>query len=224
MRIERHELRRFSKRTMALVTSVNDEHHAQRLRHILDAQSDVLDALNTMTKVQFDRNQECIEIIYDLYTDALLFSHRGKTLAPASHHKYHTYYMVFKDLEEIINRQYSKSRREHNKIKSLSCPYCDVSLDYYSSPPPMYDPPTTTRSNSPQSPAYSLTKDDESSSTSSSEGIPAPPPPLISSTHVALLHDEDLDDLNLKHLDIHKILKATNDQLTSEIHVDRAKN
>jgi acetolactate synthase small subunit len=50
MRIERHELRRFSTRTI-----VNDEHHAQRLRHILDAQSDVLDVLNAMTKVHIDR-------------------------------------------------------------------------------------------------------------------------------------------------------------------------
>ncbi len=81
---------------MTPVTSFNDEHHAQRLRHILDAQSDVLDALNAMTKVHIDRTQGCIEILYDICTDALLFSHRGKNLAPASHPKYHTYYMVFR--------------------------------------------------------------------------------------------------------------------------------
>jgi hypothetical protein len=129
MRLERHELRRFSKRTLASITSNNEEHHAQRLRNILDVQSDVLDTLNAMTKVHVDKTSECIEILYDLYTDALLFCHRGKTLAPASHPKYHCYYMVFKDLKEIIHRQYSKAQREHKKIKALSCPYCDVPLD-----------------------------------------------------------------------------------------------
>ena len=209
MRLDRHELRRFSTRTMAPVTSVHDEHHAQRLRHILDAQSDVLDALNAMTKVHIDRTQECIEILYDVYTDALLFSHRGKNLAPASHPKYHTYYMVFKDLEEIINRQYSKALREHTKIRSLSCPHCDVPLNYFSSPPPMYDPPTKTRSSSPQSPAYSPTKDDDTSSTSSTEGVPeAPKSPRPSI--LTILRDHDPDELNLQHLDIDKILKETN--------------
>ena len=207
MRIERHELRRFSKRTMAPVTSVNEEHHTQRLRHILDVQSDVLDALNAMTKVHIDKNPECIEILYDLYTDALLFSHRGKHLAPASHPKYHTYYMVFKDLEEIINRQYSKALREHKKIRSLSCPHCDVPLDYYSSPPPMYDPP---RSESPQSPAYTPTKDDDTSSTSSSEGVPeAPKSPKPSILQILSNHD-DTDELKLQHLNIEKILQQTN--------------
>ena len=209
MRIERHELRRFSKRTMAPVTSVNEEHHTQRLRHILDVQSDVLDALNAMTKVHIDKSPECIEILYDLYTDALLFSHRGKHLAPASHPKYHTYYMVFKDLEEIINRQYSKAFREHKKIRSLSCPHCDVPLDYYSSPPPMYDPP---RSDSPQSPAYTPTKDEDTSSTSSSEseGVPEAPKSPKPSILTILRDHDDLDELKLQHLDIEKILHETN--------------
>jgi hypothetical protein len=76
-----------------------------------------------------------MEILYDLYTDALLLSHRGKTLAPASH------YMVFKDLEEIIHRQYSKAQRDRQKIASLTCPYCDLPVDYLRSPPPDYNPP-----------------------------------------------------------------------------------
>ncbi len=38
-----------------------------------------------MTKVHVNKTKECMEIIYDLYIDALLFSHRGKNLAPASH-------------------------------------------------------------------------------------------------------------------------------------------
>jgi hypothetical protein len=122
MRLESHELRRFSKRTFAPMTKDNEAHHAQRLQHILDVQSDVLDTLNAMTKVHIDKTDECLEIIYDLYQDALLFSHRGKHLAPASHPKYHTYYMVFKDLEEIIYRQYSKFQREQAKIKALCCP------------------------------------------------------------------------------------------------------
>jgi hypothetical protein len=104
MRLER---RRFSKRTLAApMTKDSEEHHAQHLQHILeDVQSDVFDALNAMTKVHIDKTDECLEILYDLYQDALLFSHRGKHIAPASHPKYHTYYMVFKDLEEIIHRQ-----------------------------------------------------------------------------------------------------------------------
>jgi hypothetical protein len=64
-------------------------HHDQRLRNILDAQSDVLDTLNAMTKVHIDKTDECMEILYDLYTDPMMFSHRGKILAPSSHSKYH---------------------------------------------------------------------------------------------------------------------------------------
>jgi hypothetical protein len=66
MRLERHELRRFSKRTLAPMTKDNEQHHAQRLQHILDVQSDVLDALNAMTKVHIDKTDECLEILYDL--------------------------------------------------------------------------------------------------------------------------------------------------------------
>ncbi len=139
------------------------EHHAQLLRHILDAQSDVLNALNAMTKIHIDKSDECMEILYDLYTDALLFSHRGKTLAPASHDKYHCYYMVFKDLEEIIHRQYSKAHREHKKIATLCFQYFDLPIDYFRSPPPEYNPPTKqetrsrSKSRSPSSPRYSPT-------------------------------------------------------------------
>jgi hypothetical protein len=43
MRLERHELRSFSKRTLAPITSTNEEHHASRLRNILDVQSDALE-------------------------------------------------------------------------------------------------------------------------------------------------------------------------------------
>ena len=161
-----------------------------------------------MTKVHVDKSTECIEILHDLYTDALLFCHRGKTLAPASHPKYHCHYMVFKDLEEIINRIYSKAQREQKKIQALSCPYCDVPLDYFNSPPPEYNPPSPPRSQSPQSPAFSPTKDDDSSSTSSSEGVPeapkAPKPSLLT-----ILQNHDLEELNLQHLDIDKILKET---------------
>ncbi len=192
------------------VTSINEEHHARRLRNILDVQSDALDSINAMTRVHVDKTTECIEILYDLYTDALLFCHRGKTLAPTSHPKYHCYYMVFKDLEEIINRIYSKAQREHKKIQALSCPYCDIPLDYFHSPPPEYNPPSPPRFQSPQSPAFSPTKDDDSSSTSSSEaeGVPAAPQPRQPSL-LTLLKDHDPDDINLQHLDIDKILKAT---------------
>ncbi len=116
--------------------------------------------------------------------------------------------MVFKDLEEIINRIYSKAQRQHKKIQALSCPYCDIPLDYFPSPPPEYNPPSPPRSQSPQSPAFSPTKDDNSSSTSSSEGIPAAPQPRQPSL-LTLLKDHDSDDINLQHLDIDKILKAT---------------
>jgi hypothetical protein len=208
MRLERHELRRFSKRTLAPVTSINAEHHEHRLRNILDVQSDVLDSINAMTKVHVDKTQECIEILYDLYTDALLFCHRGKHLAPASHPKYHCYYMVFKDLEEIINRIYSKAQRAQKKIQALSCPYCDIPLDYFNSPPPEYNPPSRPRSQSPQSPAFSPTQDDDSSSTSSSEGVPDAPHPRQPSL-LTILEDHDSDDIQLQHLDIDKILKAT---------------
>jgi hypothetical protein len=91
IRLKRHELRRFSQRNTASVSTNKAKHHAQRLTNILDAKSDVLDALNAMTKVHIDKIDECIEILYDIYTDALLFSHRGKHLAPASHPKYHCY-------------------------------------------------------------------------------------------------------------------------------------
>jgi hypothetical protein len=220
MRLERHELRRHADAHLVPNTKEGRAHHAQRLQSILNAQSDVLDTLNAMTKVHVDKTKECMEIIYDLYTDALLFSHRGKNLAPASHPKYHCYYMVFKDLEEIIHRQYSKSQREHTKIRTLCCPYCDVQLDYFKSPPPPYDPPTNPpeppRSDSPSSPQYSPRPGSSpSSSSSSDDGIPEPPK-LISSTHVALLGEEDLDDLNLQHLDVRKILKKTHAQLTTD--------
>ena len=209
MRLERHELRRFSKRTLAPITSINEEHHANRLRNILDVQSDALDSINAMTKIHVDKTPECIEILYDLYTDALLFCHRGKHLAPASHPKYHCYYMVFKDLEEIINRLYSKAQREQKKITALSCPYCDVPVDYFNSPPPEYNPPSPPRSKSPQSPAYSPTNNDDSTSTSSSEGVPeAPKEPRPSI--LTILRDHEPDDLNLQHLDIEKILMETN--------------
>jgi hypothetical protein len=158
-----------------------------------------------------------MEIIYDLYTDALIFSHRGKILAPSSHPQFHCYYMVFKDLEEIIHRQYSKSQREHTKIRSLCCPYCDVPLDYFKSPPPSYDPPhnppspPSSSSKSRSSPEYSPTKAFSSSSSSSSdtedEQVPEPPPKIASSTHVALLDEKDIDDLNLQHLDVRKIIR-----------------
>jgi hypothetical protein len=222
MRLERHELRRHSIRSVPSALS-NDgtDHHTQRLRNILDAQSDVLDALNAMTKIHIDKTAECMDILYDLYTDALLFSHRGKTLAPASHNKYHCYYMVFKDLEEIIHRQYSKAQREHRKIASLNCPYCDLPVDYFRSPPPDYNPPKRTlkdkrsrsrsvsrspQQGSPQSPRYLPTGDaSSSSSSSSSDGIPPPPKMPAPSTHVALLNLNDNDnihDLQLQHLDI----------------------
>jgi hypothetical protein len=162
MRLVRHEQRRHADAHLVPNTKEGRAHHAQRLQSILDAQSDVLDTLNAMTKVHVDKTKECMEIIYDLYTDALLFSHRGKNLAPASHPKYHCYYMIFKDLEELIHRQYSKSQREHTKIRTLCCPYCDVPLDYFKSPPPPYDPPSNPpaplRSDSPSSPRYSPTQ------------------------------------------------------------------
>jgi hypothetical protein len=217
MRLERHELRRFSKRTLAPMTKDNEQHHAQRLQHILDVQSDVLDALNAMTKVHIDKTDECLEILYDLYQDALLFSHRGKHLAPASHPKYHTYYMVFKDLEEIIHRQYSKAQREQAKIKALCCPYCDIHLDYFSSPPPSYNPPVTEKSPKPASPRRASPPYTPTSDTSDDDDIPNPPPRIVSSTHVALLGEEDLDNLNLQHLDIRKILAKTSDQLTTDL-------
>ena len=217
MRLVRHELRRHADTHLVPKTKEGREHHAATLQSILDAQSDVLDTLNAMTKVHVDRSKECMEIIYDLYTDALLFSHRGKILAPSSHPQFHCYYMVFKDLEEIIHRQYSKSQREHTKIRSLCCPYCDVPLDYFKSPPPSYDPPhnppspPSSSSKSRSSPEYSPTKAFSSSSSSSSdtedEQVPEPPPKIASSTHVALLDEKDIDDLNLQHLDVRKIIR-----------------
>jgi hypothetical protein len=213
MRLVRHEQRRFSDKPLAL-SKEGHNHHAVRLRHILDAQSDVLDALNAMTKIHIDTSVECIQIMYDLYMDALNFSHRGKTLAPASNPQYHCYYLVFKDLEEIINRQYSKAQRQHEKLKKLCCPYCEVPIDYFRSPPPLYNPPPRPKSASPRrassSPEYSPTAQNSSSS-SSSDGIPSPPPPRIvrSCTHVALLDKDEADDLQLQHLDIRKIIKCT---------------
>jgi hypothetical protein len=67
MRLERHELRRHSVRSVPSALS-NDgtDHHDQRLRNILDAQSDVLDALNAMTKIHIDKTAECMDILYDL--------------------------------------------------------------------------------------------------------------------------------------------------------------
>ncbi len=167
-----------------------------------------------MTKIHIDTSVEYIQIMYDLYMDALNFSHRGKTLAPASNPQYYRYYLVFKDLEEIINRQYSKAQRQHEKMKKLCCLYCEVPIDYFRSPPPLYNPPPRRRSRSPSkspsSPAYSPTAK-SSSSSSSSDGIPSPPPPRIvrSRTHVALLNEIEADDLQLQHLDIRKIIKCT---------------
>jgi hypothetical protein len=184
MRLVRHEQRRFSDKPLVL-SKDGQNHHALRLRHILDAQSDV--ALNAMTKIHIDTSVECIQIMYDLYMDALNFSHRGKTLARASSSspQYHCYYLVFKDLEEIINRQYSKAQRQHEKMKKLCCPYCEAPRPKSQSPRP-----------SPSSPAYSLTVK-SSSSSSSSDGIPSPQPPRIvrSRTHVALLDETETDDL-----------------------------
>ena len=232
MRLVRHELRRHSKRSTSPLSNDGKEYHAQRLRHILDAQSDVLDALNAMTKIHIDKSEECMEILYDLYNDALLFSHRGKTLAPASHDKYHCYYMIFKDLEEIIHRQYSKAHREHQKIATLCCQYCDVPIDYFRSPPPDYNPPkqeprSRSQSRSPSSPRYSPTSPhrdrDESprrAESSSSEDIPPPPKMPKPSTHVALLNlneGESIDDLKLQYLDIRKILKTTDTGGTREL-------
>jgi hypothetical protein len=132
--------------------------------------------------------------------------------------------MVFKDLEEIIHRQYSKSQREHTKIRSLCCSCCDVPLDYFKSPPPSYDPPNNPpsppSSKSRSSPEYSPAKAFSSSSSSSSdaedEGIPDPPPKIVSSTLVALLDKDDIDDLNLQHLEVRKILRKNRGQLTTE--------
>jgi hypothetical protein len=138
--------------------------------------------------------------------------------------------MVFKDLEEIINRQYSKAQREHKKMSTLNCPYCDLPVDYYrTSPPPDYDPPKRTTHNkrtksrsvsrspkrgSPQSPQFSPTGVDATSSSSSSSSDDLPPPPRMPppTTHVALLNlndNDNINDLQLQHLDIRKILKTT---------------
>jgi hypothetical protein len=177
-----------------------------------------------MAKIHIDKSAECMDILYDLYTDTLLFSHRGKTLAPASHNKYHCYYMVFKDLEEIIRRQYSNPQREHRKIASLSCPYCDIPVDYFRSPPPDYNPAkrqlkekrsiSRSVSRSPQSPRYSPTGAASSSSSSSSDGIPSPPKMPAPGTHVALLN---LKTTDIQHLDIRKILKTTDTAGTREL-------
>jgi hypothetical protein len=222
-------MRRHANRPASPLSNDSKEHHAQRLRHILDAQSDVLDALNAMTKIHIDKSAECVEILYDIYTDALLFSHRGKTLAPASHNKYHCYYMVFKDLEETIHRKYSKAQREHKKIADLCCQYCDLPIDYFRSPPPEYNPPkeqetrprSRSRTRSPTSPRYSPTgARSESSSSSDSDDIPPSPKMPKPSTHVALLNLNDgdnINDLQLQHLDIRKILKTTDTGSTREL-------
>jgi hypothetical protein len=193
--VVRHEQCRLSDKPLALFKE-GQHHHAFRLRHFLDAQPDVLDALNAMTEIHIDTSVECIQIMYDLYMDALNFSHRGKTMAPASHPQYHCYYLVFKDLEEIINRQYSKAQRQHEKMKKLCCPYYEVPIDYFRSPPPLYNPPPRPRSRSPSKnpsfPAYSPTAK-SSSLSSSTDGIPSLPPPRIvrSRTHVALLNETE---------------------------------
>ena len=221
MRLERHELRRFTTKPLVPNTNLLD-HHAQRLKHILDTQADVLDTLNAMTKIHIDRNTECIEILYNLYIDALSFSHRGKTLAPASHSTYKTYYLVFKNLEEIIHRQYAKAHRDHEKIKKLNCPYCEVPLDYYRSPGQLDNPPPRPRSrsstkspkrSSPNSPAYSPTSR-TSSSSSSDDGIPNVPP--------GLPPHKDVEDLELLHLDINKILKSTDNALTRTLQLQNS--
>jgi hypothetical protein len=185
-----------------------------------------------MTKIHIDKTAECMDILYYLYTDALfLFSHHGKTLAPASHNKYHCYYMVFKDLEEIIHRQYSKAQRKYKKIASLNCPYCDLPIDYFRSPPPDYNPPKRqvkdkrsrfrSVSRSPQSPRYSPTgAASSSSSSSSSDGIHPPPKMPAPTTHVALLNlneNDNINDLQLYLLDIRKILKTTDTAGTREL-------
>jgi hypothetical protein len=65
----------------------------------------------------------------------------------------------------------------------------------------------------PPSPPYTPTSD-----TSDDDEIPKPPPPrIVSSTHVALLGEEDLGDLNLHHLDIRRILAKTSDKLTTDL-------
>jgi hypothetical protein len=191
---------------MAPVTTINEEHHAQRLRHILDAQSDVLNALNAITKVHIDRNEECIEIRYDLYTDALLFSHRGKTLAPASHPKCHCYYMVFKDIEEIINTG-NTGKFGHSAARTVMYPWTTTVHHRCT----VHRPNTPPRSNSPSLPAYSPKHDQGSSSSSSSEVISGLPPSLISSTHVAFLHEEDLEDF-----------ESYQRQIDQQIHADKA--
>ncbi len=132
--------------------------------------------------------------------------------------------MVFKDLEEIIHRQYSKAHSEHKKIATLCCQYCDLPIDYFRSPPPEYNPPKQetklrSQSRSPSSPRYSPTSPKRSES-SSTDDIPPPPKMPKPSTHVALLNlneGEILDDLKLQHLDIRKILKTTDTGGTREL-------
>jgi hypothetical protein len=89
----------------------------------------------------------------------------------------------------------------------------------FKSPPPPYDPPANPpeppRSDSPTSPRYSPDQGSPSSSSSSDDGIPDPPN-IVSSTYVALLGNKDLDDLNLQHLEVRKILKKTHEQLTTD--------
>jgi hypothetical protein len=62
---------------------------------------------------------------------------------------------------------------------------------------------------------YSPDHGSPSSSSSSDDSIPDPAN-IVSSTHVVLLGDKDLDDLNLQHLEVRKILKKTHEQLTTE--------
>ena len=163
-----------------------------------------------------------LHLVQDLQF-SYFFLTAAKTLLPLRIQNI-TVTMVFKDLEEIIHRQYSKSQREHTKIRTLCCPYCDVQLDYFKSPPPPYDPPSNPpeppRPQSPSSPQYSpRPASSPSSSSSSDDGIPEPPK-LVSSTHVALLGEEDLDDLNLQHLEVRKILKKTHAQLTTDFKLE----
>jgi hypothetical protein len=123
-----------------------------------------------------------------------------------------------------IRRRKESTRK--SKIASLACPYCDLPIDYFRSPPPDYDPPNhqtkdkrsrsrsrSPKPGSPQSPRYSPTGDaSSSSSSSSSDEIPPPPKMPPHSTHVALLNlndNDNINDLQLQHLDIRKLLKTT---------------
>ncbi len=50
----------------------------------------------------------------------------------------------------ISSSKYSKAQRQHEKMKKLCCPYCEVPIDYFRSPPPLCNPPPRPRSHSPR--------------------------------------------------------------------------